>query len=258
MLTITDLHVTVAGQTDKAGPLDVLKGLSLSVAAGQVHAIMGPNGSGKSTLAKTLAGHPAYTITGGSIQLDGADLTGVEPEVRVQRGVFVGFQYPVEVPGVNNAEFLRLAFNAQRKVRNEPELNAKDFAPILAERVRLAEAPEDFPGRQLNAGMSGGQRKRNEILQMFVLEPRLAVLDETDSGLDIDAIKAVARGINAFRRADRAIVLITHFQRLLDLVRPDRVHVLQAGRIVKSGGPELAAELERSGYEGGSAAGAAG
>jgi Fe-S cluster assembly ATP-binding protein len=242
MLTITDLHVSAADHP-------VLHGLSLTVNAGEVHAIMGPNGSGKSTLAKTLAGHPAYTITAGGIRLGGADLAALEPEERVHAGVFVGFQYPVEVPGVQNAEFLRLAYNARAKARGGKELNPKEFAPILAERIAAAEAPADFDQRQLNAGMSGGQRKRNEILQMFVLEPTLAVLDETDSGLDIDAIKAVARGINAYRRADRAIVLITHFQRLLELVRPDRVHVLKGGRIIRSGGAELAVELEARGYD---------
>jgi Fe-S cluster assembly ATP-binding protein len=241
LLDIRNLSVTVAGKT-------VVDALSLAVPAGQVHAIMGPNGSGKSTLAKALAGHPAYTIAGGSATVGGSDILAIEPDARVHAGLFVGFQYPVDVPGVNNAEFLRLACNAKRKAAGQPELSIKDFAPILAERIRAAEAPADYAERQLNHGMSGGQKKRNEILQMFVLEPRVAILDETDSGLDIDAIQAVARGINAYRRADRGIVLITHFQRLLDLVRPDRVHVLVRGRIVASGGPELAAELERDGY----------
>jgi Fe-S cluster assembly ATP-binding protein len=242
LLSISDLRVTVAGLT-------VVNGLSLAVPPGEVHAIMGPNGSGKSTLAKALAGHPAYAISGGTATLDGRDLLAQEPEERVHAGLFVGFQYPTEVPGVNNAEFLRLAYNARRKAAGQPEVTAKDFAPILAERIRQSEAPEDYAERQLNAGLSGGQKKRNEILQMFVLEPRLAILDETDSGLDIDAIKAVARGINTFRRADRSIVLITHFQRLLDLVKPDRIHVLVKGRIVHSGGPELATTLEAEGYD---------
>lgn len=241
MLTITDLSVSVADQP-------IIDRLSLHVPAGQIHALMGPNGSGKSTLAKTLAGHPAYVVTGGSVTYQGRDLLALEPESRVHAGVFVGFQYPVEVPGVANAEFLRLAFNAKAKAAGGKEVSAKEFAPILTERIRQSEAPADFDQRELNAGMSGGQRKRNEILQMFVLEPALAILDETDSGLDIDAIKAVARGINAFRRADRAVVLITHFQRLLEMVVPDRVHVLKGGRIVASGGPELATVLEAEGY----------
>jgi Fe-S cluster assembly ATP-binding protein len=242
LLDINDLRVTVAGLT-------VVNGLSLHIPAGEVHAIMGPNGSGKSTLAKALAGHPAYAIAGGSATLDGKDLLEAEPEERVHAGLFVGFQYPTEVAGVGNAEFLRLAYNAQRKAAGQPEATSKDFAPILAARIAAAEVPEDYAGRQLNAGLSGGQKKRNEILQMYVLEPRLAVLDETDSGLDIDAIKAVARGINGFRRPERSIVLITHFQRLLELVRPDRIHVLVKGRIVHSGGPELATQLEAEGYD---------
>jgi len=242
LLSITDLSVTVAG-------LQVVNGLSLSVAAGEVHAIMGPNGSGKSTLAKALAGHPSYAISGGSASIDGKDLFALEPDQRVHAGLFVGFQYPTEVPGVNNAEFLRLAYNARRKAAGQPEVSIKDFAPLLAGFIAASEAPGDYAERQLNAGLSGGQKKRNEILQMYVLEPRLAILDETDSGLDIDAIKAVARGINGFRRADRGIVLITHFQRLLELVRPDRIHVLVRGRIVHSGGAELALQLEAEGYD---------
>jgi Fe-S cluster assembly ATP-binding protein len=242
LLSVRDLQSTVAG-------LKVVDGLSLDVAAGEVHAIMGPNGSGKSTLAKTLAGHPAYAVTGGTATLGGADLVALEPDERVHAGLFVGFQYPTEVPGVQNAEFLRQAWNARRKACGEAEVSAKDFAPILAERIRQSEAPEDYAQRQLNAGLSGGQKKRNEILQMYVLEPQVAILDETDSGLDIDAIKAVARGINAYRRADRAIILITHFQRLLELVKPDRIHVLVRGRIVHSGGPELALQLEAEGYD---------
>jgi Fe-S cluster assembly ATP-binding protein len=242
LLSITDLNVTVAG-------LQVVNGLSLAVPAGEVHAIMGPNGSGKSTLAKALAGHPSYAISGGGATLDSTDILALEPEQRVHAGLFVGFQYPTEVPGVNNAEFLRLAYNSSRKAAGKPEVTAKEFAPILSDRIKASEAPDDYAERQLNAGLSGGQKKRNEILQMYVLEPRLAILDETDSGLDIDAIKAVARGINGFRRADRGIVLITHFQRLLELVKPDRIHVLVKGRIVHSGGPELALQLEAEGYD---------
>jgi Fe-S cluster assembly ATP-binding protein len=242
MLTITDLHVTV-------NDLAIIKGLSLSVAAGEVHAIMGPNGSGKSTLTKALAGHPAYRISAGSISFDGIDLAPLSTEERAIKGLFIGFQYPVEVPGVNNAEFLRLALNARRKAAGQGELGAAEFAPILAAKLSELELDGIFADRQLNVGFSGGQKKRNEILQLALLEPRLAVLDETDSGLDIDALRVVASGINRFRRPDRAIVLITHYQRLLELVRPDVVHVLVGGRMVKSGGPELAVELERTGYD---------
>jgi Fe-S cluster assembly ATP-binding protein len=244
-LAITNLHARVG---DEATGKALLNGIDLVVKPGEVHAIMGPNGAGKSTLAKVLAGHDAYAVTAGGATLGGADLLALEPHERVHAGLFVGFQYPVEVPGVVNGEFLRLAYNARAKARNQPEVAAKDWAPKLAEFIRQAEAPEDFAARGLNAGLSGGQRKRNEILQMVVLDPLVAVLDETDSGLDIDAIKAVARGINAWRRADRSVVLITHFQRLLDLVQPDRVHVLVGGRLVESGGPELSARLEREGY----------
>ncbi len=242
MLTITDLHVCV-------NDLEIIKGLSLTVAAGQVHAIMGPNGSGKSTLTKALAGHPSYRITSGSISFAGADLAPLSTEERATRGIFIGFQYPVEVPGVNNADFLRLALNARRKGAGQGELGAGEFAPILTAKLAELELDPLFAERQLNVGFSGGQKKRNEILQLALLEPLLAVLDETDSGLDIDALRVVAAGINRFRRADRAIVLITHYQRLLELVRPDMVHVLVGGRMVRSGGPELAAELERTGYD---------
>lgn len=243
MLTVTNLSVSVNDHP-------ILKGLNLSVKAGEVHAIMGPNGSGKSTLAKIIAGHPAYAITGGSILFDGADVSGLDPEIRANQGIFIGFQYPVEVPGVANSEFLRLAANARRKANGQPELSAKDFAPVLRAKMREAEFDESLADRQLNAGFSGGQKKRNEVLQMFVLEPRLAILDETDSGLDIDALRLVAKAINAYRRADRAIVLITHFQRLLELAKPDRIHVLVGGRIVDQGGPELALKLEQHGYDG--------
>ncbi|MCS6970596.1 MAG: Fe-S cluster assembly ATPase SufC [Planctomycetota bacterium] len=242
MLEIADLSVAVAGRT-------VIERLSLAVPAGSLHAVMGPNGSGKSSLAKALAGHPAYAVTGGSVRLAGRDLLALAPEERVHAGLFVGMQYPTEVPGVNNGEFLRLAANAVRRARGLPERTPSEFAPLLAAALQASEAPEDFAQRQLNAGMSGGQKKRNEILQMFVLEPSVAVLDETDSGLDIDAIKAVARAINAYRRADRALVLITHFPRLLELVQPDRVHVLVGGRLVASGDAALAARLEAEGYE---------
>jgi Fe-S cluster assembly ATP-binding protein len=242
MLSITDLHADIDGTP-------ILKGITLEVPAGQVHAIMGPNGSGKSTLSKVIAGHPSYAVTRGSIAFKGADLLPLEPEARAQAGVFMSFQYPVEVPGVNNADFLRLAYNAQRKARGEKELKAAEFAPILEAKYRAVDMDPALKDRQLNSGFSGGQKKRNEILQMVVLEPSLAILDETDSGLDIDALRIVAAGINAYRRADRAIILITHYQRLLELVVPDRVHVLSGGRIVESGGPELARSIEERGFE---------
>lgn len=241
MLTITDLHAAV-------GDHPILKGLTLTVNAGEVHAIMGPNGSGKSTLTKVVGGHPAYTVSAGTVHYQDADLLALAPEARSHAGVFVSFQYPVDVPGVGNAEFLRLAYNSQRKARGEAEIAAKDFAPLLAARLASAQVPPDFAERQLNHGMSGGQKKRNELLQMHVLEPRLAILDETDSGVDVDALNAVGASINAFRRADRAVVLITHYRRLLDLVHPDRVSVLAEGRIVDSGGFELATRLDREGY----------
>jgi Fe-S cluster assembly ATP-binding protein len=242
MLVVNDLHVSV-------GEHPVLKGLSLTVGAGQVHAIMGPNGSGKTTLGRALSGHPAYTVTKGTATLAGKDLLALEPEGRSHAGLFVSWQYPVEVPGVSNADFLRLAYNAQRKAHGKPEVPAKEFPALLAQKIAEARIPAEFGERQLNAGMSGGQKKRNEILQLHMLEPSVAILDETDSGLDIDALKSVGDAINAYRRADRAIVLITHFQRLLDLVKPDRVHVLTDGRIQQSGDVDLAGKLERDGYD---------
>jgi len=242
MLSITNLSVSVADH-------QVLKGLSLDIKPGEVHAIMGPNGSGKSTLTKALGGHPAYTVTGGSVSFLGTDLLSLTPEARCHAGLFISLQYPVDVPGVLNSDFLRLAYNAKRKATGQAEVSMKDFAPILATKLDEAQVPPDFADRQLNHGMSGGQKKRNELLQMHVLEPRLAILDETDSGVDIDALKAVGGSINAFRRADRAVVLITHYQRLLDLVRPDQVHVLAAGKVQRSGGPELAHQVELEGYD---------
>ena len=242
MLSITNLSVSVADH-------QVLKGLSLDIKPGEVHAIMGPNGSGKSTLTKALGGHPAYTVTGGSVSFLCTDLLSLTPEARCHAGLFISLQYPVDVPGVLNSDFLRLAYNAKRKATGQAEVSMKDFAPILATKLDEAQVPPDFADRQLNHGMSGGQKKRNELLQMHVLEPRLAILDETDSGVDIDALKAVGGSINAFRRADRAVVLITHYQRLLDLVRPDQVHVLAAGKVQRSGGPELAHQVELEGYD---------
>jgi Fe-S cluster assembly ATP-binding protein len=241
LLEIKDLKV-------RAENKDILKGLSLDVAAGQVHAIMGPNGSGKSTLARALAGHPAYEVTGGSIQFDGKDLLEMQPEERACEGVFMAFQYPVEIPGVNNAYFLKAALNAARKFRGQPELDAIEFMQVIREKAKLLEMDQSMLNRAVNEGFSGGEKKRNEIFQMAVLQPKLAVLDETDSGLDIDALKIVANGVNGLRSPDRAIIVVTHYQRLLDYIVPDFVHVLTDGRIVRSGGKELALELEEKGY----------
>jgi len=242
MLVIKDLRATV-------GDRQVLDGLSLEVPAGEVHAIMGPNGSGKSTLAYTLAGRPGYTVTGGSVRYRGEDLLALAPEARAQAGLFLGFQYPVEIPGVNNAYLLKAALNAVRKQRGLPEVDAFDFLALVRAKMQLMQMDESFLSRGVNEGFSGGEKKRNEILQMLVLEPALALLDETDSGLDIDALKIVADGVNTLRSPDRAIVLVTHYQRLLDHVKPDRVHVLARGKIVRSGGAELARELEQRGYD---------
>jgi len=228
---------------------EILKGISLSVNAGEVHAIMGPNGSGKSTLAQVLAGHPAFVVTGGGATFMGQDLLDMEPEERAQAGLFLAFQYPVEIPGVSNAYFLRAAYNEIRKARGEPEIDPMDFIDLLEEKVRMVHWGPEIMKRAVNHGFSGGEKKRNEILQMAVLEPRLAILDETDSGLDIDALKVVAEGVNSLRSPERAIVIVTHYQRLLNYIVPDRVHVLADGQIVRSGGKELALELEAKGYE---------
>ena len=241
MLVLDNLQVAV-------GDTKILTGLSLQVGAGEVHALMGPNGSGKTTLGRALAGHPAYTVSGRA-EFEGNDLLALDPETRSHHGLFVSWQYPVEVPGVANSEFLRLAYNAKAKAQGKGELSAKDFVAVLDQKIIESQVPPEYGTRQLNAGMSGGQKKRNEILQLHVLEPKLAILDETDSGLDIDALKSVSAAINAFRRPDRSVILITHFQRLLELVKPDRIHVLGNGRIQQSGGPELAAKLERDGYD---------
>jgi Fe-S cluster assembly ATP-binding protein len=239
----------IEGLRVKAGEREVLQGIDLAVPAGEVHAIMGPNGSGKSSLSHVLAGKPGYEVIAGSVRYDGQDLLAMAPEQRARAGLFLGFQYPVEIPGVNNAYLLRAALNAARKQRGEPEVDAFDFLNVVKDRMQRMKMDESFLSRGVNEGFSGGEKKRNEILQMLVLEPRLAILDETDSGLDIDALKVVAGGINSLRGPERAIVLVTHYQRLLDHVQPDRVHVLVRGRFVRSGGPELARELEQRGYD---------
>jgi len=226
----------------------ILTGVNLSVKRGEVHAIMGPNGSGKSTLSKVLVGHPSYEVSDGSVRYRGEDLLDLEPEERAQQGVFLAFQYPVEIPGVSNNDFLRLAVNKRRAARGEPEYDPIEFFGVLAEKMESVGMSSDFLSRDVNSGFSGGEKKRNEILQMALLEPELAILDETDSGLDIDALKTVAAGVNAYKSADNSIVLITHYQRLLDYIKPDHVHIMYKGRIVRSGGPELALELEKDGY----------
>jgi Fe-S cluster assembly ATP-binding protein len=242
LLDIRDLHVNVAGQ-------QVLRGISLAIGAGEVHAIMGPNGSGKSTLAHVLAGRPGYQIISGSVSFEGRDLLALAPEQRARAGLFLGFQYPVEIPGVNNAYLLKAALNAARRERSLPELDAFEFLAMVRAKIKLMQIDESFLSRGVNEGFSGGEKKRNEILQMLVLEPKLALLDETDSGLDIDALKVVANGINTLRGAQHAIVLVTHYQRMLDYVVPDFVHVLARGRIVRSGDRTLALELEKRGYD---------
>jgi Fe-S cluster assembly ATP-binding protein len=242
MLDIKDLRATVS---DK----EILKGITLTVKPGEVHAVMGPNGSGKSTLAQVLAGHPAYEVTGGTVTYDGEDLLAMDAEVRAQKGVFLAFQYPVEIPGVSNAYFLRAAYNEIRKARGEEEIDPMSFADLMDEKMTLVEMDGDMLTRSVNTGFSGGEKKRNEILQMAVLEPRLAILDETDSGLDIDALRIVANGVNSLKRPDRSTIVVTHYQRLLNYIVPDYVHVLANGRIVRSGGKELALELEAKGYD---------
>jgi len=241
MLEITNLQV-------RGGTKDILRGINLSVKKGEVHAIMGPNGSGKSTLARALAGHPEIEVTGGTVTYNGKDLIELSPEDRAREGVFMAFQYPVEIPGVNNAYFLKAAINAQRKHRGLPELDAMEFMALVKEKAKILHLDPTLMSRPVNEGFSGGEKKRNEIFQMAVLEPKLAVLDETDSGLDIDALKAVAEGVNEMRSPERAIIVITHYQRLLNYIEPDFVHVLQDGRIVRSGGKDLALHLEEKGY----------
>jgi Fe-S cluster assembly ATP-binding protein len=241
MLSIKNLHVTVDGK-------EIIRGLNLEVEAGEVHAIMGPNGSGKSTLAHVLAGRDGYEVTSGEVNYAGKDLLELSADQRACEGIFLAFQYPVEIPGVNNTYFLKAALNAVRKHRGEPELDAMDFLSLVKERLKVLHMDESLLQRAVNVGFSGGEKKRNEVFQMAIMEPKLAILDETDSGLDIDALKDVAEGVNALRSDDRAIVIVTHYQRLLNYIVPDHVHVLDGGRIVKSGGRELALQLEEQGY----------
>jgi Fe-S cluster assembly ATP-binding protein len=242
MLTIENLRVRVAER-------EILKGLDLTVPAGEVHAIMGPNGSGKSTLAQVLAGREDYEVTGGTVRLGGDDLLAMAPEERARAGLFLAFQYPIEIPGVNNAYLLKAALNAQREARGQQPVDAFEFMKLIKNNMELMQIPKDFLTRSVNQGFSGGEKKRNEILQMLLLEPRFAVLDETDSGLDVDALKVVANGVNSLRSSKRSMLLVTHYERLLELIVPDRVHVLAGGRIVKSGGADLARELDARGYD---------
>ncbi len=242
LLEIKDLHAAIDGK-------EILKGLNLQINKGEVHAIMGPNGSGKSTLAKVLAGHPSYEVTKGEVLYEGKNLLELEPDERAREGVFLAFQYPVEVPGVSNSQFLRLAYNEKMKHLGEEELDPLEFNDYLTEKAKIVDMDKSFFKRSVNEGFSGGEKKRNEILQMAVLEPKLAVLDETDSGLDIDALRIVAEGVNKLRDENKAIILVTHYQRLLNYITPDFVHVLAGGKIVKEGGKELALELEEKGYD---------
>jgi Fe-S cluster assembly ATP-binding protein len=242
MLSIENLHVRV-------GEREILKGLTLEIPAGEVHAMMGPNGSGKSTLAQVLAGREDYEVTAGSVVYRGENLLALKPEERARAGVFLAFQYPIEIPGVNNAYLLKAALNAQRQARGEPPVDAFEFMKLIKNKMEAVGIPKEFLSRSVNQGFSGGEKKRNEILQMLLLEPRLAVLDETDSGLDVDALKIVAHGVNSLRSPERSMLLVTHYERLLELIVPDRVHVLAGGRIVKSGGKELARELDERGYD---------
>jgi len=242
LLAVRGLHATVNG-------IEILKGLDLTVKTGEVHAIMGPNGSGKSTFAKVLAGHPAYEVTGGEVVFEGRNLLELKPEARARAGLFLGFQYPIEIPGVANSQFLRLAYNTVQVERGKEELDPLEFDDFVREKMQLLEMNPDFLDRSVNEGFSGGEKKRNEILQMALLEPKLAILDETDSGLDIDALRIVANGVNQLAGKDNAVVLVTHYQRLLAYIVPDFVHVMDAGRIVKTGGKELALELESRGYD---------
>lgn len=242
MIEIKNLCASVEGKP-------ILKGVDLKVNAGEVHAIMGPNGAGKSTLAKVLAGHPGYVVTSGEVKFNGVDLLGMEPDERAHQGLFMSFQYPVEIPGVSNLQFMRAAYNANRKARSQTELSPEEFEKLLDEKMRLVEVKGEFKDRNLNEGFSGGEKKRNEILQLALLEPKLALLDETDSGLDIDAMRVVAAGVNKIMNKEMGLILITHYQRLLDYIKPDFVHVMLDGRIVHSGGAEEALKLEEKGYD---------
>ncbi len=242
MLKIQDLHAEINGR-------EILRGIDLEVNAGEVHAIMGPNGSGKSTLSMVLAGNPAYTVTGGSATLDGKDLLAMEPEVRSHEGLFLGFQYPVEIPGVSMVNFMRAAINAKREYFGEPPMPSTEFLKLMRDKRAVVELDNKLASRSVNEGFSGGEKKRNEIFQMAMLEPKLSILDETDSGLDIDALRVVANGVNKLKTPDNATIVITHYQRLLDYIRPDFVHILYKGKIVMTGGPELALELEERGYD---------
>jgi len=242
VLVINDLHAGI-------GDREILRGITLRVNAGEVHAVMGPNGSGKSTLAQVLAGNPSYEVTGGSVTYNGQDLLELDPEVRAQNGIFLAFQYPVEIPGVSNAYFLRSAYNEIRKANGQEEVDPLEFLDLVEDRLKLVDMDQSMLSRSVNQGFSGGEKKRNEIFQMAVLQPRLAILDETDSGLDIDALRIVAQGVNKLRSPDNATIVVTHYQRLLNYIVPDFVHVLANGRIVKSGGKELALELEEKGYD---------
>lgn len=242
MLEIKNLHATVDGKS-------ILKGVNLNIKAGEIHAIMGPNGAGKSTLAKVLAGHPSYEVTEGEIWFKGQNVLEMEPEERAHLGLFMSFQYPVEIPGVSNSQFLRIAYNAKRKAQNESEVSEKDFEKLLEKKMKMMEIRPEFSSRNVNENFSGGEKKRNEILQMAVLAPELAILDETDSGLDIDAMRIVARGVNQLMNPDMGLLLITHYQRLLDYIKPQFVHVMLDGKIVHSGGAEMALQLEEKGYD---------
>lgn len=242
MIEIKNLSAAIDGKS-------ILKKLNLTVNAGEIHAIMGPNGAGKSTLAKVLAGHPSYEVTEGEVWFKGQNLLEMEPEERANAGLFMSFQYPVEIPGVSNVQFLRSAYNAKQKAKGQPEMSQEDFDRLLDEKMKLMEIKPEFKERNLNEGFSGGEKKRNEILQMAILHPDLAILDETDSGLDIDAMRIVAHGVNQFMNKEIGLILITHYQRLLDYIKPDVVHVMLDGRIIQSGGPELALELEEKGYD---------
>jgi Fe-S cluster assembly ATP-binding protein len=242
MLKVKDLHAEINGK-------EILKGINLEVRPGEVHAIMGPNGSGKSTLSMVLSGNPAYTVTGGSVEFYGKDLLAMEPEVRSHEGIFLGFQYPVEIPGVSMVNFMRAAVNAKRQYFGQPAMSATDFLKLMREKRAVVDLDNKLASRSVNEGFSGGEKKRNEIFQMAVLEPRLSILDETDSGLDIDALRIVAGGVNKLKNEENATIVITHYQRLLDYIKPDFVHILYKGRIVRTGGPELALELEDRGYD---------